>query len=189
MIALLLVLAAAPEWSKPDTADGITLSAREVPGERVVELKLSTLTKLSVEALCAAAFGQKALDPSEPDITLRRVVKEGPDELVTYEQISPPIVNDRDYAVRTRRQPLPGGGCLVSFAAANELAPPLPDGFVRIQKLRGSWHIAAEGAQTRLTYLIFADPGGSIPAAFIEGSRKKTAVVWMKLMLARAAKR
>ena len=44
------------------------------------------------------------------------------------------------------------------------------------------------GDHTRATYTIFADPGGSLPAVFIEGSRKKTAIVWVKLVLSRAAK-
>lgn len=188
MMMLLWVLAAAPEWKQLDPVEGIEVASRALPDERVVELRLTTLSKLSVARLCEAAFSSKALDPNEPDITLRRVLHEAPGELVTYEQISPPIVNNRDYAVRSRKQTLPSGSCRVTFAAANELAPPLPDGFVRIQKLRGSWDFEAVGGQVRVTYLIFADPGGSIPAAFIEGSRRKTAVVWMKLILSRAAK-
>lgn len=189
MIApILLVLAAAPDWKQLDPVDGIAMSSRELPGERLVELKLTVLSKLSIPKLCSAAFGPKGLDPNEPDITLRRVIREAPGELVTYEQISPPIVNNRDYAVRAIKEVLPSGGCRVTFAAANELAPPVPSGFVRIQKLHGSWDFEAAAEQTKVTYVIFADPAGAIPAAFIEGSRRKTAVAWMKLVLNRAAK-
>jgi hypothetical protein len=186
---LLLVLAAAPEWKQHDPVDGIAIASREVPNERVVELRLTTTSKASVDALCTAGFGPKGLDPTEPDITLRRVLEEGAGWQVTYEQISPPIVNNRDYAVRSKKEVLPNGTCRVSFAAANELAPPLPRGFVRIEKLRGSWEFEPAGAQTRVTYVIFTDPGGSIPAAFIEGSRRKTAVAWVKLVLNRAAQK
>ena len=58
----------------------------------------------------------------------------------------------------------------------------------RIEKLHGSWDFEPAGAETRITYVIFADPAGSIPAAFIEGSRRKTAVAWMKLVLSRASR-
>lgn len=188
MSLLLFLLAAAPEWKALDPVDGIAISTRELEGERVVELKLTVSSKLSVAKLCDAAFGPAALDPNEPDITVRRVLEEKEGERVTYEQISPPVVNDRDYAVRSKKEPLPNGGCRVTFAAANERAPKKPDGFVRIEKLRGSWDFEVDGAQTRATYRIFTDPGGSIPAVFIEGSRRKTAVAWVKLVLARAAK-
>ncbi len=186
MISLLLILAAAPEWKELDSVDGISMSARTVPDERVVELKLTAVSSASVAKLCEAAFGPEGLDPNEPDITLRRVLRESPGERVTYEQISPPIVSNRDYAVRSKKQELPNGSCRVTFAAANELAPPLPKGFVRISKLSGSWDFELVGTQTRITYVIFADPGGSIPAVFIEGSRRKTAVAWMKLVVHRA---
>ena len=186
MIALLLILTAAPQWEPGDTVDGISMASRALPDERLVELKLTAMSKASVVKLCEAAFGPKVLDPKEPDITLRRVIRAGEGELITYEQISPPIVSNRDYVVRATKQQLPNGACRVTFAAANELAPPLPDGFVRISKLHGSWDFEPVGEQTRITYVIFADPGGAIPAVLIEGPRRKTAVAWMKLILERA---
>ena len=91
MISLLLVLAASPEWKTYDPVDGISIASRDVPGERVVELKLTTKSKLSVEKLCESAAGPKVLDPAEPDITLRRVIRETPEERVTYEQSSSPV--------------------------------------------------------------------------------------------------
>ena len=41
---------------------------------------------------------------------------------------------------------------------------------------------------TVVTYTIFADPGGSVPALFIEGSRKKSAKKWLRMVLDRASR-
>ncbi len=187
-IALLLLVAAEPEWKKVDDVDGIAISARELPNERVVELQLVTTSKLSVEKLCDAAFGDGSLDPQEPGIASRKILKQSATERVTYEQIDPPLVSKRDYTVRATRELLADGRCVMAFGAANLLGPAKTDGIVRIEKLRGRWEFERVGGSTRATYVIFTDPGGSIPAAFIEGSRRKTAVAWVKLVLERAAK-
>jgi hypothetical protein len=187
---VLLALAADPgPWKLVDTTDdGITLSARELPNERVVELRAQVSSKSSIPALCASAYGGATLDKAEPDITTRKLLREnGANERVTYEQISAPVVSDRDYAVRSVREPFGEGGCRVVFAADNQEAPPLPKSFVRIEKLRGSWTFEPQGdGGVAATYVIFTDPGGSLPALFVEGPRKKTALKWVRLVLARA---
>ena len=92
-LPLLLLLAAPAAWEPVDTVDGIQVFQREIPGERVVELKLTTTSKLGVASLCEAAYGPATLDPAEADITVRKVVVEKDGERVTYEQISPPVAN------------------------------------------------------------------------------------------------
>jgi hypothetical protein len=186
---LALALAAVPQWKQVDKADGIETYERDVEGERVVELKLVTVSKLPVDALCTAALGPTTLDPAEPDITLRKLLSFDGGVRVEYEQVSAPVVSDRDYAVASYRTDLPNGGCRTHFEAANQYAPKLPDGFVRIEKLRGGWSFEpVAGGNVVCTYTVFTDPGGSLPAAFVEGPRKKTAVKWVKLVLERAAK-
>ncbi len=187
LTVLTLLLAAEPAWEKVDTVDGITVFSRELPNERMVELRLTTSSSLSLEKLCDAAYGDGKLDPLEPDIAARKIVSQTENERVTYEQIDPPVVSMRDYAVRAKRT-LTDGHCLIAFNIANEMAPKKADGVVRIEKLRGSWEFQRTGTTTVGTYVIFTDPGGSIPAAFIEGSRRKTAIKWVKVVLARAAK-
>ncbi|MBK7857608.1 MAG: hypothetical protein IPJ65_03060 [Archangiaceae bacterium] len=186
---LLLTLAADPTgWTPVEKSDGIELFQRELPGERLVELKAITRSKLPVEALCTSAAGGDTLDKREPDIIMRRVVSNAGGVKVTYEQVGTPVISDRDYAVATRRIALPNGGCSTRFEAANQYAPKLPDGFVRIEKLRGSWAFEPQpNGEVLCTYTIFTDPGGPMPAVFIEGPRKKAARTWVKLVLDRAA--
>ncbi len=73
LLALFALVAEQGAWELIDTSDGIALSSREVPGERVVELRATTTSKLDIEALCNAAYGSATLDKSEPDVTVRKL--------------------------------------------------------------------------------------------------------------------
>lgn len=190
MTALLpLLLAAAPgEWTLVDVADAMKVESRSVPDARVVELRVTATVTASPERLCEEAFGTGKYDPTEPDLKSRKVVEETADTRVTYEQISPPLIANRDYAVRAVRERPAEGTCRVTFTAANDLAPPLPSGWVRIEKLRGEWLFEAEApGKTRLTYSILSDPAGAVPVFLVEGSRRKFALQWVKLIATRAA--
>ncbi len=185
---LALVLLAEPNWKKLDTVDGIAVFSRELPDERCVELRLTGLIRAPIEQLCEAAFGPAALDPNETEVTTRKLISDSPDAgRVTYEVIETPIGSNRDYAVLARKE-LKGGRCKTSFVAANEFAPPKPSGYVRIEKLHGGWDLEPAGdGSIRATYQIFTDPGGAVPAIFVEGTRRRAAVKWFKLVQERAA--
>lgn len=190
MITLLLtaVLAADAEYEKAGETDGVTIEQRAMPASKFVELRFTTLTDKTPRSLCDAAFGDGKFDPKEPDLKSRTIVQESADERVTYEQITPPVVSNRDYVVRARRI-VEGASCRMTFEAANELGPKSPDGWVRVSKLRGYWLFEpVEGGKTKLTYVVFTDPGGSIPAFLVEGNRKKLGVNWVKMIESRGAK-
>lgn len=186
-LLVLALLGAEDEWRKVDTVDGITVEQRAVKGSHVAELKLTTTTTAAADRLCDEAFGPGKFDPEEPDLKSRRVLEETADSRVTYDQISPPLVSQRDYAVRATRVREEDGACEMRFAAANELAPKIPDGFVRIEKVTGFWRFEPGSAgKTRVTYVVHADPAGAIPPFLVEGTRKNFAVRWVKLITARA---
>ena len=182
----LLLLQVSPEFTKVEEADGVLIEARSVIGSEVVELRLTTTTQKTPGSLCDAAFGDGKFDPEEPDLKSRKVISESADERVTYEQINPPVVSNRDYAVRARRIRSGESSCKVTFEAANEVAPSKPTGWVRISKLRGEWKFERlEDGKTQVTYLVFTDPAGSLPLFMVEGSRRKFALKWMKMILSR----
>jgi START domain len=188
-LVVLALLAAADDWKRVDTIDGIAIDSRPVKGSHVVELKLTASASAPVDRLCDEAFGPGKFDPEEPDLKSRKVLEESADSRVTYDQINPPLVSQRDFAVRATRVRLEGGVCEMRFAAANELAPKSPPGFVRIEKVSGYWRFepTAEG-KSRITYVVHADPAGAIPPFLIEGTRRAFAVRWVKLISARAAR-
>lgn len=186
MILALLVpvlVAADADFQRIDETDGIVTESRPVSGSKYVELRLTATSTKSPEALCTTAFGDGKLDPGDPEVKSRQVLEEGPDMRVTYDQVSAPVVSDRDYAVRGRRIHHPDGACEVIFELANDRAPPLKPGWVRIEKISGSWRFVPEEGHTKVTYLLHTDPGGSLPAFIVEGSRRSAALRKMKTVL------
>lgn len=181
-----LALHAEPDWKKVEERDGVTIESRAFETSAFVELRFTTHTTRTPESLCAAAFGTGAFDAEEPDLKSRKILSQTDDERVTYDQISPPVVANRDYAVHAKRVRL-GTACEMRFEAANDLAPPPPEGWVRINGLHGYWRFEPDGAQTRVTYVVFSDPGGSVPAFLVEGSRRKLGVQWVKMIVRRGS--
>jgi hypothetical protein len=182
-LVLPLLATADAEYTRVDEVDGIVVEQRPVAGSKFVELRLTATTAKIPEALCVAAFGDGKLDPGDPEVKSRQVLEEGPDLRVTYDQVSAPVVSDRDYAVRARRTHLPNGACEVTFEIANDRAPPLKPGWIRIEKISGLWRFEPVGGHTQITYVLHTDPGGSLPSFVVEGSRRKAAVRKMKAIL------
>jgi hypothetical protein len=188
LVALIrFVLQAEPAWVEVERDDGVVIEARDVEGSVHRELRATTTVKLPVEALCDAAFGPKGFDASEPSLKSRRVLREAADEQVHYDQMSAPIVADRDIVVRDRRERLPSGACRVSVDAVKDDAVPPREDHVRIEGMRSSWLFEPKAnGETSVTHTVWTDPKVSMPVAFVEPSRRKNAVTWVKLVLERA---
>jgi hypothetical protein len=185
----LLLFAAAGDFTHDDDVDGISVESRSVTGSKFVELRFTATTTKTVESLCDAAFGNGKLDAnSDAEVKSRKILEESADERVTYDQIQAPVVSDRDYAILAKRIREPNGTCRTTFVTANEKAPKLQDGWVRID-ISGSWRFEPKDGKTLVTYTIFTDPGGSIPAWMIEGRRKKSGIENMKRLIARGKER
>lgn len=185
---LLMLLAAEPSsWEKVTVSDGVTVEQRPMSGSKFVELRFTTTSEKTPDSLCAAVFGDGKFDPQEPDLKSRKVLSESADARVTYDQIAPPLVSNRDYVVKVLRT-REGGACRMTFEAANELGPPPVDGWVRITGLKGYWLFEPTEGKTRLTYVVFSDPGGAIPPFIAEGSRRTLGVKWVKMIDSRGTK-
>jgi hypothetical protein len=188
-LALLFVLLAQPAgiFDNPDAfkvlevKDGLTLQTRPVKGSKYSEYRVVTDTPYPVAALCDHIYEWATKGTDHPSTKLHRVLKDTPDDRVVYHQIEQSVVSDRDYALRVVRRREPDGTCAIRFWTSNELAPPLPAGFVRMERLWGGWRFEPlPGGKSRLTHTLFADPGGSIPAFLVHGPQKsaaKTSVV------------
>jgi hypothetical protein len=184
---LILSAASSAPFTFVEEAGGIRVEAREVSGSSFVELRLRTTSAVSVDVLCDEAFGDGSIPPGDPYLRERRVLQVvSRDERVTYDRVTAPLVSDRDYALRTRRERA-SGTCTVRFELAPEAAPPPVRGMVRLPRLRGAWSFA-RGASglTEVTYTAHSEPGGDITALLAEGPRRRTEVDVVRRLLLRA---
>lgn len=185
---VMMILAAEPAaWEKVTVIDGVTVEQRPVSDSKFVELRFTTLSDKTPESLCAAAFGDGKFDPAEPDLKARKLLSESADDRLTYDQITPPMVSNRDYVVKVRRT-RDGASCRMTFEASSHPDHPPIDGWVRITKLRGYWNFEPKDGKTAFTYVVFSDPGGAIPPFIAEGSRRTLGVKWVKMIDSRGTR-
>lgn len=185
---VIVVLGAEPAFVPDGEVDGVAIAKREVPGSPFPELRLVTTTsRASLEALCAEAYGQGRYDPTEPDLKARTLLEEDAGVRRMWEQIAPAVVSPRAYVLHQtieRGQ----GTCAMRYQAISDTRAPVQPGVVRMTKLRGSWVFdAVEGGKVRITYTIFSDPAGSVPAFLVRGPQRAAALTWLKRVIDRAA--
>ena len=156
--------------------DGVAVSRREVKGNPYQEYRVEVATPLPVEALCVEIFEWGTKEGDGPGVVLHKVLQDGADSRVVYDQIAQPVVSKRDFSLTVVRERLADGNCRIRFRTTNDAAPPKPEGFVRMDKVWGEWRIDAVAAGgARLTYTLFSDPAGAIPSFLVHGSQQKSA--------------
>ncbi len=185
------VLARADEglpWHGDGISDGVQVEHRAVAGSHFDELRLSMVTTLSVARICDAIYPKVFPTKLERRFKKQELLRETANERWTYEQISVPVVSDRDYVVHVKLEvPASTGQCAVSFVSEDDPTRPPPPGFVRIPAIRGHWDVfPLEGGKVSVQYKIFSEPGGGVPAFLSRGSQRSTAIEFMKLILSRA---
>ena len=175
-------------WRGDGASQGVQVERREVSGSHFDELRLSTVSRLTVQDLCDAIY-PKAL-PSKPERRFKKqeLLRQTGTERWTYEQISVPVVSDRDYVMHAKLdQSGATGHCAVSFGTEDDASRPPVSGFVRIPVIRGHWDVfpLADGSVS-VQYEIFSEPGGGVPAFMARGGQRSAAIDFMKIILARA---
>jgi hypothetical protein len=178
-----------PSWRPDGSSGGVQIERRDVPGSHFDALRLTIVSSASLERLCDAIYPPTFDGKLERGFKRRDLLRETGSERWTYEQISVPVVSDRDYVIHTtRNQAASTGRCEVTFETTTDPSRPPVSGFVRIPVVRGHWDLTptADG-RVLIHYEIFSEPGGGIPAFLAKGSQRSTAVDFMKLILSRAS--
>lgn len=202
--------AAAEEPWQPCAAggDGVTLERRAVPGSKFYEYRASALVTATPDVVLRSIWSG-VTDQLPETVKQRTMLRQSASTLLFYDQIKTKVVSDRDYTIRMIWQRHPQTGVIeVPFVTANELGPPPAPGYVRVPTIRGDWIItplrqdsaaasaadAAQGTQgngpamaaTRITYLCYSEPGGSIPAFMARGAQQDQVLLDIRRILARS---
>ena len=172
-------------WSAYSYKAGITLERRKVEGSKFYEHARCRPRRRRPGARGRADLGLGARRRhGEPEAA--PILAERPDELVIYDQISTPVVSDRDYTIVVR-----GGnvGARVSFEcgrptiAARRRSQGLrahPVGARRLVRSSPTAR-AAPGSATSPT----ANPGGAVPAWLVRGAQADRSVADVVRMVKR----
>ncbi len=209
--AALAASAQAEEPFQPcaNTADGITLERRAVPGSKFYEYRATAVAMATPEVVLRSIWNGNT-EQLPATVKQRTVLSTSDTTMLFYDQIKTKVVSDRDYTLRFTWQRNPQTGVIeVPFVTANELGPAPAPGHVRVPIIRGDWIItpipaaaAAEAAKTasaaavsgesaaaaatRITYLCYSEPGGSIPAFMARGAQQDQVLIDIRRIVGRA---
>jgi START domain len=168
----------------------LTIESRPITGTPFSEFRVTADSKeVSVEALCRSVFEWGTKEADSPGLKASKVLQDGDDERVVYNQIEQPFVSNRDYAMTVIRR-RDESGCGIRFKATNDRAPTKGEGVVRMDRLWGSWRFTPiEGGGARVTYTLFADPAGAVPPFLVHGSQRSAAKDSVKKAIEKAKKK
>ncbi len=189
-ILLAVLLSVQAEWKSRGEVDGITLETRTVPetGYEFVRVRASTKTPPAKQF--AVIWGVPGIESNanKKAVKVHEVILDKPDERIVYQVVSGPLISDRDFVVRRNRR-VDGEVYEVRWVAIDHPRyPPVADK-VRAPRVEGSTVVEPSGdGGSIVTYEIYTDLGGSLPAWVAKGPMRDSALEWMKVMLARGAK-
>jgi hypothetical protein len=172
-------------WSAWKTREGVTLERRSVDGAKFYEHRAFVDLPSVAPAAAADSIWDAIRNGDMEALKSRKILAAGADEMLIYDQIKTPIVDDRDYTFTVKRVRT---GARTDFVCetANDRGPPPQKGLVRIPVLVGGWRVEPDGhGGTRLGYFAYSEPGGSVPAFLVRGAQADRSVADVVRMVAR----
>ncbi len=159
-----LVTAAA--WEEAGETDGVTVWTREVQNSSVKEVKAEVVIPAPVERVWAVLGDVDHYVEFMPYVIETKKFGETASGHYEYQRIDPPIVEMRDYCVKVTLMADKETRIYErKWVHANDKAPAKREDSVRVEINKGSWSLEpTSDGKTRITYYLFTDPGGSIPA-------------------------
>ena len=165
------VLGASPATEPPweaivEEEDGIRVWRRDVAGSPAPEFRAEMIVNQPADRVWRVVSTVEEYGDFMPYILEIRVVdQEGTDTKYVYFRLDPPLVDQRDYTMKTTFTPQPDKGMwLRTWTLANDRGPPVPEDVVRLELNDGSWRLEKLGSRSTLvTYWVHTHPGGSIP--------------------------
>jgi hypothetical protein len=158
---------AAKGWEVIDRDDGIVVSVKEVQGRSLPIFRGRGIVKgyiLDVLAVLSDSAARSTWVKPCMEAKSLKVIDEF--NRVVYDRTDAPWpVSDRDVVVRSKVQIDHENGVVhVGFQSDPTTPYPIPDGVVRMTRLRGFYHLVVKGPErTEVTYQIDTDPGGMLP--------------------------
>jgi len=173
-LTLALCLATAPTdgsgnpnpWEEVTRDGDLVVWTRDIPGARVREVKAQATIAAEAKRVFEVLADVDRYVEFMPYVEESFKVGDWDKGIYEYQRINPPLVDRRDYTLKvTLERDEAGGVYKRSWVEAPDKGPALREGVVRVPINRGTWTMeAAAGGKTRLTYYLYTDPGGSLPA-------------------------
>ncbi|MCP4135184.1 MAG: START domain-containing protein [bacterium] len=170
------LLGAAPKWEFAKRSGGVTVYTRPIKGSDMDEFQGVTVVNAPMEVVLQVMQDVSAYPQWQQDCIKARVVSRKSKYMFTvyFVNNAPWPVSDRDMVVRSKTTiNLKKGLVVSSMRALKSSSVPKNSDYVRITDLKGRYvfeYISRN--KTRVTYIIKANPGGSVPTSLANMTSK-----------------
>ena len=161
-----------PKWELKAESKGVKVHVRAKPGTDVKELKsigeIDSPPPAVFRVLTDFERYKETMPYTDESRILSTEVEDGKIKAwLFYSVVNAPLVSKRDYAIRVADESdwQDGKGFMKTHWNLSDKGPAPKKGVVRTPVNQGSWLLEPldDGKKTRATYLLFTDPGGSLP--------------------------
>jgi len=156
-----------PGWEEANRSDELIIYAKENKEAGVREIRAFAEMDFTPEQVFQVLFKLEEYAQFMPyTLESKLVEKLGENEVISYQRLSPPLVDQRDYYIKVKvtKAATPTGTFKTEWTAVPDHAAEVK-GVVRVRLNTGSWTFEPldGGKRTRVTYSLLTHPGGSIP--------------------------
>lgn len=164
ILALPLLAFAGETWSLLTTKENVDIYSRKLPKDTEPEIKGVGNLPASPDTVLALVTDIPKYAKLVKGIKTAEVLKTGTNEMYVYFYFDFPWpTSDRDYVAHYKWEKK-DSTVTIKWQDANYWRPDVPEGVVRIEKVRGSWTLEANtDGTTKGTYVFLAEYGGSLP--------------------------
>ena len=150
------------------------------------EVRVSTFAPFPPPVIFQTLWCQHEYPAFVPYLKHLKLLTDAPDVKVIYEQITMPVVRDRDYTVTGHgdlRIPRVGRSRR-PFVSAPEAGLPVQAAYVRVTAIQGSWTLVpTHGGGSLVTYVVASDLGGALPTWLVKQAQRQAAPAVVKAIL------
>ena len=178
---------ASPPWEWVTETEGMQVERRRLPGTTRYEVRVLTSAPFPPPVIFQTLWRQHEYPAFVPYLKHLTILTHAPNAKIIYEQMTMPVVRDRDYTVRVTATEDPTSGQIqVSFISAPEAGPPVQARYDRVTAIEGSWTLVpTRDGGSLVTYVVASDPGGTLPTWLVNRAQRHAAPAVVKAILDR----
>lgn len=183
------VLAADGWVDRGVTKDGITIETKKMPGSAYETVRVSSKTPVPPDLQADVIWGPAGIEgvANKKNVRTHEVLREEPTYREFYEVISAPLISDRDFVMKSERRK-DGVVHEIRFTTIDDPKKPPVPGMIRMQCQGYAVIEPGDGGGSIVTYEVFTDLGGALPAWIARGPQRDTTVEWIRVMTERGLK-
>jgi hypothetical protein len=180
---------AAEPWEVVSQRDEVTLEVQRVPGSGFENVRVTGVTSATPRVVMKALWGVATDTTLSPEVVRREVLLDEAQTRRYYDVVHAPPASDRDYVVHEHWAEDDAGVITMPFGMVDDARKPVTPALVRFGKVEGTVTASPrpEGGAS-LTYVIFVDLGGALPAWLTRGPQREAARKFVLELRRRAEK-